>query len=221
MAAKEIQIKGFPGYYVKGEQIYSRRLGKPMKPGKNDCVCLWRERRAHQFTRAKLVWCAVHDSDPTEIPREYSFTIKDGMAVCEMYGDKMSRLRKESNAAYDIEVTKSEYRMAMAFSALALDAANGDAAAIKHAYVFLRSYRAELVTYALSTGGVGKQRAYEFADDAIDITHDAIRACRKAIVNPCGHMKKLIRGMIVNARKQINIDFESRNMTKKNDLKTE
>lgn len=208
-STRELPIKGFDNYYVKGESVYSRRYGRPVKAGKNDVVQLWRDRRVYAYSRAKIIWCAIYETDPTTIPRDYAFTQKGGVPVCEKFGDKMSRVRKECSAVYDIEKTKNDYRVMMSFSALALNVISGDSDALRLAYTFLRSYRAELVTYAVLTGGVGKQRACEIADDAIDITYDTIKSFKKAVPNPLGYMKRMVRAIIVDKRKTKNSNFEN------------
>ena len=208
-STRELPIKGFDNYYVKGESVYSRRYGRPVKAGKNDVVQLWRDRRVYAYSRAKVIWCAIYEADPTTIPRDYAFTQKGGVPVCEMFSDKMSRVRKECRAVYDIEATKNDYRVMMSFSALALEVLSGDSDALRLAYTFLRSYRAELVTYAVMTGGVGKQRAYEVADDAIDLMHDIIKTGNKAVANPAAYMKRLVRAIIVDKRKTKNYNFEN------------
>ena len=59
------------------------------------------------------------------------------------------------------------------------------------------------------TGGVGKQRAYEVADDAIDLMHDIIKTGNKAVANPAAYMKRLVRAIIVDKRKTKNYNFEN------------
>lgn len=152
----KLPIKGFDGYYVIGEKVYSRRLGHPLKPEKHDVVRLWMNKKSYAFSRAKVVWCANNGVDPTTIPRTYAFTINGGVAVCELFSDKMSKLKTECPEMYNVEITKGDYRTMMTFSMLALQVLSGDANAKANLYSFLHSYRAELAAYAVTAVGGGR-----------------------------------------------------------------
>ncbi len=152
----KLPIKGFDGYYVIGEKVYSRRLGYPLKHGKHDVVRLWMNKKSYAFSRAKVVWCANNGVDPTTIPRTYAFTINGGVAVCELFSDKMSKLKTECPEMYNVEITKGDYRTMMTFSMLALQVLSGDANAKANLYSFLHSYRSELASYAVTAVGGGR-----------------------------------------------------------------
>lgn len=202
----KLPIKGFDGYYVIGDKVYSRRLGYPLKTEKNDIVRLWRNCKSNGFSRAKVVWCANNGVDPTTIPRIYAFTINGGVAVCELFSDKMSKLKTGSPEIYNVEITKGDYRTMMAFSSMALQVLSGDAIAKANLYSFLHSYRAELASYAVTAvGGVGTKRAFDLADDAIQLTYDVIVTGKRAIPNPIGFMKKKVNGLIMESRKSVDV----------------
>ena len=203
----KLPIKGFDGYYVIGEKVYSSRLGHPLKHGKHDVVRLWKNKKSYGFSRAKVVWCANNGVDPTTIPSIYAFTINGGVAVCELFSDKMSKLKTECPEMYNVEITKSDYRTMMAFSSLALQVLSGDAIAKSNLYSFLHSYRSELASYAVTAvGGVGTKRAFDLADDAIQLTYDVITTGKRAIPNPVGFMKKKINGLIMESRKSVDAE---------------
>lgn len=227
MMDNKIPIKGFPGYYVRGLDVYGRS-GKKLKAWKRDVIQMYRTKDVkNAYSRMKIVWCANHNIDPKLIPAEYSFTERDGVAVCEMFGDKMSRVRLEHTR--EEEWIRKDYADAAEFIKLAVAMMDGVEGAEDLVYAYLQKYHDELEIYALSAvGGVGKHRAGIYADSAVNSTFEVIKKNKKAVFNPVGYMKLLVRNQIYHER---NIrraertgcelfstqdgDFEKSNMTTK------
>ena len=220
--AKELPIKGFNGYYVVGNFVWSRRTRVPvlLKGSRKDCITMiptgGKKNEHKTFTRAKIVWCARNGVNPSDVPYEFAFKFDDDGVVVETFSDKMSEVRKR----YPYEQTvREDYRIMLGFASLAIRVIDGDYGAEAEAYSFLGSYRKDLERYAL--GYVGREKAKDYADKAVDIAYKDVCKCKKAIANPIGMMKLIVRRLIKQGRKVIRTDFESRHVTKRFNLKTE
>ena len=171
------------------------------------------------FTRAKIVWCANHGVNPSDVPYDFAFKFGDDGVVVEMFSDKVQEAKKKEELP---KTVREDYRMMLGFASIAIRVIDGDKEAEAQAFSFLNSYRAELVHYALGVQGCGGvSRAKDYADDAINIALHNITDGRRAIANPVGMMKLTVRRLIKKGGKVIRTDFESRHVTKKYNLKTE
>ena len=164
----ELPIKGFYGYYVRGNFVFSRRYikdGKMLKGSRKDIITLiptkvggTHDRKS--FTRAKLVWCANHGVNPSDVPYDFAFKFGDDGVVVEMFSDKVQEKKKKKKEELP-KTVREDYRMMLGFASIAIRVIDGDKDAEAQAYSFLNSYRAEIVKYALGVHKLHKPHVVE------------------------------------------------------------
>lgn len=172
------------------------------KPGKRDCYHYsYTDGSRGYANRWKLVWCAEHDTDPRKVGKEYSFRLLNGVVICEEFGKRMSEAyderRKQARLKWE------DYDFIERFAHECKELLNGGCDARGRIFSMLNGKRDELIRYAMhAAGGVGKQRATDYADITIMQVFDAVIDGRYHVPSPVASMKFRIRKMIIDNRRK-------------------
>jgi len=179
-------------------QIWSLRWNRVRKPDKHDIFPYYDlDGRRHTATRAKLVWTARHGVEPWKVPREFSFHIEDGKPVCETFGDRMARVRSQPWA----RASWQDYDFIEQFARACKEHMMGDRTAERRIFLMLHSKRQQLIDHARCTeGGVGKKKAIDLADQAIQAVFEETVSGARAVPSPVASMKSRIGWYIKRAR---------------------
>lgn len=190
-------------YYTDGKDIFRKLKDgrmRMLKALKRDCYILTSDYHRITATRAKLVWCATHKVSPCNIDSKFSFTIKDGKVVCEMFADKVSRVRIEYAAR--VKANWNDYDFIERYAQLAKAHLLGDEQAAALLYKMLDGERKNLEYYASHcAGGVGIGKAKDYTHEAIMRVYEQTVTGRRAVPSPIASIKYQIRKTIERNRK--------------------
>lgn len=197
---KELSIPGYPGYTVLGFDVIGSR-GRYLRAGTRDVMTIYRKGKALKATRAKLVWCARNRCSPDEVPKKYSFSIRNGELIVEDLSQRMSRVRSEYSKM--IRIQYDDYDFVERFANSAKNAILGDSEAQHRLFTLLQSRRKDLIMYAkTAVGGRGTVKATDYADRSILWAYEKTLSRTRALPSPVASMKAYIRSLAYEDRKK-------------------
>lgn len=196
---KALNVPGTP-LTVRGCDIYGK-TGRIRKPGKRDCFTFYYLDGSRGYaSRWKLVWCAEHATDPRKVSKAWSFRYVNGTVLRETFSHRMSLALtthwRQSHVKWE------EYDFIERYARACKELLSGDGGARSRIFILLNSRRDSLIHYAKSaSGGVGKAKAIDFADEAILYTFELTIGGRYHVPSPMASMRGRLNLLIKRSRR--------------------
>ena len=196
-----LPIIGLEGYFVQGFEVIGRH-GRPLKPGRRNVYTFQvKGSKPYHAELHKLIWCAWHQVNVMEVPKDYSFREMNGTILVETFSDRMSNTRKA--LAREVKVKYEDYDFIERFAQTSKGMLNGEPDAKVRLFSLLNSKREEYIRYArTASGGVSQQKAELYTDNAILKVFEQVCSGTFAVASPVASIKWHINHAIRNGRKK-------------------
>lgn len=195
-----IPIIGLDGYYVQGFEVIGKH-GRPLKADRRNVYSFRVGGKVFHHELHKVIWCARHKVNVNDVPRDYSFRKLKGIILVETFSDRMSYTRKA--LAQEVKVKREDYDFIEKYASMAKAMLDGLPDARSELFSLLNGKRDEYVGYArTASGGVSKQKAELYTDQAILKVFNLICAGTYAVASPIASIKWHINHAIKNGRKK-------------------